>query len=644
MTSKSKAIALLVSAASCLPVCAQQNGANAAGQTQALIAFRRAPLAEFVQDPKDARLKAAVAMLGDRLGELPREIPQGKMDPAAFDLIPIVTAAVASPSRFAITFNPTSNAGGAFGYGMVMSSLFSDAATPRSLQDFVEKAMASEGHDLPRRSREYPDMRETRTPAGRLVFGPRDFESGHGYEVQFGTVEDPDAAFTALPAPSIEGLNAIVVGSFDLGALTPLANLGQMGLNHKMQEDGHGQLPLVEKLSKFGVIGDHAMKGTFELGYTKDAMRSRVRVENTGTLLEFLGLKTGKLVAKHFAPIPADAISASVGLLNFDAITNVLKELRAVGAPVDEVLGAVKERTGVDLEQDLFPALGGAGVMYSSDTCGGNGFGSTVALLGIRDREALIKAHRQLCEAAAVAMQRLAEQEEGAWAKYIKVRGWDAEGSPAFTLAFPGLPVPVEVSWAATEQWLVVAATPQALVAAVRQATGKGGKDILSRGDWRLDLGKHEYLSVTLSDTQRLIRDGYGTVTLVGSAIGNMVRSPLGAARDPGMIVPLYADLCKGVRTSVRSTYREAELLVMESDCDPSLLVNIAAASGSYGSMASFFSMLSSFGGIAKERGLNLPDLSLLAPRHETAQERAVASLRSAIEGPMVWTVGDVIR
>ncbi len=156
-------------------------------------------------------------------------------------------------------------------------------------------------------------------------------------------------------------------------------------------------------------------------------------------------------------------------------------------------------------------------------------------MMTFADRARFLAAHDKLRAAA----RSLIEQEAEEASRYIRVQAWDFEGTPMFSLRFPGLPIPLEVTYAATDRWVIAGVTPQAVMAAVRQSAGKGDKGVLSRPDmqgvWRED---RPLLSLQMSDTARNVRSGYPIAAMLGSAASNLARSPHDdKAREPGVQV-----------------------------------------------------------------------------------------------------------
>src|SRR5262249_19782929 len=124
------------------------------------------------------------------------------------------------------------------------------------------------------------------------------------------------------------------------------------------------------------------------------------------------------------------------------------------------------------------------------------------------------------------------------------------------TLRFNGIPVPLEITFALTDNWLILAPTPQAALAASRQASGKGDSGLMSNKTFSAPYpSDKKAVAITFSDTARNLAGGYTFLSLVGSAVANGVRSPTDTKRDPGLIVPVYNDLKRDIRPSIGYTY-----------------------------------------------------------------------------------------
>ena len=163
----------------------------------------------------------------------------------------------------------------------------------------------------------------------------------------------------------------------------------------------------------------------------------------------------------------------------------------------------------------------------------------------------------------------------------FRFSNFEIDGTPFTQIQVPTIPVPVEPTFSVANGWLVAGLTPQACMAAVRQVSSSGG-DITNNPSYRTAMaGTPDLTSVTFIDSARTIRDGYPYLTMLGSAVSNMVRpKSLDAPRALGMVTPLYADLIEDVKPYVNYTYWEGNDYVTEGRSDASILVNIAAMLG----------------------------------------------------------------
>lgn len=543
----------------------------ACAQVQSLFTMDRADLKSFFVDPKDQKIVAALGLLPARVDELRNEIPD--MPPEMAPVIKRVLRTIAAPARFSITFNPNNPAGGMFGYGIVLSSRVGTEGDAKALHETISGIVqdAAEDQIESKPSERFPGMTEFGLPFGLLSFGPRQAKDGWSFDIIAGSVDDPDAAFVGFTAPAIEGVSKpFVSGALDFGALTPAANF-----INTMADDAEGR-EILKRLTNAGLVGLNALKATYAFGHTAEATRGRVVVENASKLWSSIGIPKGELAAADYAAVPSDATSAMLSRADFGVVLKLIEVGRELGAPVDEFLMNFADETGVDLVTDIFSTLGGSAAIYTSDSTGGGGLGSTVAMITFSDRPKFLSAHQKLLGKA----NELRELIPDGMGRYIRVASWAHDGMPIFSVRFPGLPVPLELSWTATDRWLIAGLTPQAVIAAAKQATGKGDNGLLAIKDVAAHVKEGRALySFSYTDTARSLRDGYFALSMLGCTISNMVRSPDGE-REPGLLVPSYKELAAGAKPRIALAYWTGEKLTLDYFSDRSALVNAGAAVG----------------------------------------------------------------
>jgi len=251
---------------------------------------------------------------------------------------------------------------------------------------------------------------------------------------------------------------------------------------------------------------------------------------------------------------------------------------------VDDILKNVEMSIGLNPMDDLIDHLGHEWVSYTADSSGGGGLMSLVFLNKGANTDAL--------EETFVKMENIINSIADENAKgYIRCQEWRGEhwhtaGMKAgFTITFPGLPIPLELSLGMTDDYLIAGFTPQAVQAAVLQCSGKAHGSVLNNPRFKAGVkGQLNNVNkLAFIDMQASMARGYPMAQLLGTAVENFVRSPSDSTRDPGMVVPSYNDLRHDARGFVQITRMNGNDLVQITRSDGSWLVNIAGASGAIG-------------------------------------------------------------
>ena len=286
-------------------------------------------------------------------------------------------------------------------------------------------------------------------------------------------------------------------------------------------------------------------------------------------------LPEGGISAAHLAPVPADATWASVGRMDMEAVFNnidaLVSEYAAEQMGGGNIADLVQGMVGIDLRSGLFGALGDTQGMYASDSTGGGGLTSTVMFFSLRDAEALLQTKEQIEE---MLNAMVGAQAEG----YASIRSWERGTDEYTTLMFPGIPVPIEPTMAMNEEWLVIAATPQAAMGAMDQIAS-GTNSIASRAGIA-PLLDGTNMSVAFMDSNYFARSGYGLASMMLSGVSNGVRSPTDTAREPGPIMPVYSTFKDGIQDWVSYSTVVGDDLVTRQTQDGSAVVNLATMMG----------------------------------------------------------------
>lgn len=561
---------------------APANAAEPAFTKGSILLIEFAGMEAMMSDPKDRAMAAALAMLPARVRELPREIKQ--MPPEASRYINLGLFTLSRPARAALTYNGENPAGGFFGYGLNLSFLMGEQKAADELQAAISPLAAQSGMRIKTgKGTRFEGMSDITTPLGPASFGPRQGKDGWRYEVAVGTVENQDGVFGELPeAP--KGMTPIVRARLDGAGLTALQKMGQ-----GFAKQDPKALEGMKRMEQLGLSGGNVHKMTYVAGTTKDESVSFQVVEKAKTSSSI----TTPLAAADFALFPSDATDVMMSHGVFQGGPELIAALVEFGGPeVAEALNKFREHTGVDLQADLIGSIGTDAALYMSDTTGGGGLGSVVAMVSLKDRTKLLSALNKLAAVGNSMADRLP-----IGPGYIRVASWKDGETDLMTLRFPGLPVPLELSMGLTSKWLILSPTPQGTLAATRQASGKGDGGLMNNPVFKsVYPSDKQATSFSFSDTGYHLRDGYSLLTLVGSAVSNAVRSPTDPTREPGMTVPPFNELRKGVKPRISYSYWRGDDRVTEVHSDKSVLV---AGCGAISTLATVVPLVAIPAGIA---------------------------------------------
>ncbi|HZW11357.1 MAG TPA: hypothetical protein VFF69_15745 [Phycisphaerales bacterium] len=544
------------------------------------LTFEHDGLAEAFVDERDMALRDALAMLPDRLAELPEEIEE--MPPEAAQLAGLFLRTIAKPSRVGVTYDGTNPSGGFYGYGVIISVECRDEGEAADLQEAVlgvtEMVAEEEGVELPLEASErFEGMSEIMLPLGPISFGPREAETGWRYEIIIGTMNDPDGAFAGAPDLIAEpGFESYATATLDFSTLTPLSRMAvnMAGANAPQVRE------FVARFEEMGLVGEDALRLEYQAGNTPEAAVQTFALRDAAPRAEALSLATEPLAGEHLKVVPADAFAASISTVSFAQVDGLLAQLTEHGVPVADAIAGFEEQTGVHLVEDVLHALGGTAAFYNAESTGGGSLLSSVLLLAIEDRERFSEALQKLTDFANDAID-----SSGDPGRYVQFERWTAgEGIDLLSLRFPGLPVPLEVTFALADDWLIAGLTPQAAAAAARQATGDGDGGLPSNPRFAAAFEGHEkgVTAISFVDPAETLDDGYWLLSLGASAVSNLVRSPHEPeSRDPGMILPLYRDLAGAdIRPTLQITSWEGEDMVTRSWSDRCLWVQAGGVAG----------------------------------------------------------------
>lgn len=531
---------------------------------------------EILVSPKDARLKAAMKMLPERLAEIPGELPEEARRELPAGVFDLAAALIASPFRAAVAYDPENPLGGFFGGGLIVSFLDADKAGAEKTAGYVQSLVGLSPFK-PKPSKAIAGMSDILLPFGMVRTGPRQSSRGWAYELHVGTLPEADALLNGVEEAKEAGVRPYLRARFDAAPLEPLLEFVEV-----MAGEEPEAAEMIKAVKEAGVVGPNGVKVTHVSGYAEDRAVKVTRVKGLSAHAAKLGLSDKPVPAGAMKVIPSDAHWGTIGSFETgyfrQQIDTVMQNPEA-----REALAQFKAHTGVDPVEDLLGSVGGTGAVYVADSTGGGGLMSMVLAVGVKDKAKLGGALKKL---SGHVNEFLSSPETARG--YALVRTWTDESAPGcemHSVSFAGLPVPLEVTWSMAGDWLVAGLTPQAALVAARQASGKGDGGIGANPRIAAAMPKGEFVSFSFNDPAKTLREGYGVASMAGSAVSNLVRSRAGskgASREVGLVVPPLGDLVEGARASVSWTAWEQGDLVQRSEVDRSQIVQWAMKAGQY--------------------------------------------------------------
>ena len=355
-----------------------QGGADA--PADALVVFSGGVNA-MMPDDKDAPLREGLTLLGDRLAELPMEIPDFGAPPA---LLRMGYALLTGPMTLRLaprTAEDVEARGGA-----PISLLLH--ATPdvggRQIADTVTDMMAGGGMEL--RPSDAPGLVRTDTPAGGLYLGTTGDQRAFTLGLNATDGPRPFGA-TELPA----GIEPVMGFRADLGALSSM-------LEAAAPPDDEF-LELMDVLGRYGLAGENAMTIEAAAGYCDRHAHGVARFG--GYRRAMGGSIPGPDVlinADHLRLVPRDATRLTAGVFDLSAGLAQLEEMVEMTGEEFDLVEQIEAETGIHLQRDILDALGQRFMSYQSDTTGGGGFLSTVAMVELTDPGRLAETHAKIVD------------------------------------------------------------------------------------------------------------------------------------------------------------------------------------------------------------------------------------------------------
>ena len=564
-----------------------------AQDAEPLVDVRFQGLAQIQPASKDAAAHAALMSLGSRLRLLPREIPDFDADRKWIDAIwKLATGSGGlmiwegdEAPIVSVTLVPLGGTDG-------MMPAIGDMLDASGAAEFTMNEDGSLGLD---------------TPAGVFQLAEAQADSGRAITVRLG--EAPVASTAPLTYDLPANAEPVLSMSIEVGRMIGMAA-------ELMQEEDPRAF---EQIDRFGFLNAGDARAEVAFGAEGDAAFVTSRLTEARPWIgRFFG--QGAFAKDDFRMVPRDA--TLVGATSAD-FAWVLEVIEAISEDTGrDFVEQIREGFGIDLDSGLLSNVGPRWIYYQADSTGGGGLLSAVVLAELRDPEAF----KQTLSSALVH----GNQAGSALGRgYVRSREWQLGGSTVWSAVFPGIPVPIEPSWTIVDGWLVASATPVGLTSAV--AAIENPESVLDNPMFQQVVGDRwpgdPVVQVSFVDTARFAAKGYGSMSLVASALANAARQPFNAGAEPGTVMPAFTTLVDNVRpTGALSTW-SGDDLVQRVSMDGSALVQIAAVFGQTSGWQSMYIP-------AMGAGVLMPALG--QARQSAQRTKSSVQVRTVVQGAMI--------
>lgn len=534
------------------PAPASAPGAQPTGD---ILRVYSAGLAQFFSNPKDAGVRDALALVQPRLVELAQM--QGTM-PDPEKAIGTMWTIASSPMSLRIAATePGEN--GEPPFAVHLTSRPEDA---RALERTIVALMRDNGLEM----RSTDSGREIDTPMGPARFG----------------LDDNNTTLNLAlgePLPEMDFQIDLPGGYVPIFALHANLQHAQPFLEMALsQAPDQGQAR--EMMERAGVLGDDALILDMVVGQGEHDCYMAGSLEGARARSEALGMPEGVVLdAAFLSMIPADTTQLMAGVFDLGSMDQVLDM-----PEMQDGLNQINDQLGINIRQDIIDAIGNRAAVYQSDRTGGGGILSSVLILELDNPADFARAHKRLVNQANdfIAEQLAQNPAPGPFQPSVEIMTRRMEGVEFFTLTWPGLPIPAEISWTIQGDYLMAALSPRSLLEAMAQGQGDGGSFASSpvlAGLAGADVNRANLLSVSYTDVPRFAHQGYSLVSLLCSGLANALRTADG--EDPGIPLPPYNEFMADIRPTIMISQWQGEDLVWTGKSDSSMLVNVAGSSGS---------------------------------------------------------------
>lgn len=519
--------------------------------------------------PKDAFLLEQLTMLGQRFGEFPQQFGEEDEFPINSIQINDITTLLMAPMSLKLSF-------GATPISDEPKPIVSFTARPTD-QRVAERLAWTVRNQVSRRQIPATQTsgltRIEHDELGLIILGQR----GRNFVAVMNSEFDNVPIIPEVPGLP-EGIEPALAFKFEPAHLADF-------FNEMVIPDSPDPDLVRDFLEQIGMIGENTITIEGTLGYTEDRMLGVYRERGSARIAEPFGFPTSLTLGDDILKaIPADATSVFATVFNLEAMYDLLmsyaERFDGRRPPIEEW---VRDFTGIDLNEDYFPAIGRRLAIYQAPSTGGGSLASTVAIVEIGDADAM---RRLLSKFAEFVEQKLTPLARNT----VRFAPWKLDsGHDAWSLSFPGVPAPIEPCWMIyADKWVVKAATPSALIAAVEHLRDRNAPSFATNPHLLAESGSKpsEAIFVQYLDTAFYAQRGYGLTSIAATALSNFTRSTIDPeARIPTARIPTYNALLADLRPSIAVAKWEGDDLVTTMTADRSSTAQLAAILGNAGSL-----------------------------------------------------------
>lgn len=558
------------------------------------LSFTSAGVESFLRSPKDAWILDAVRRMESNGIQLPPELRRNfESDPKAAVAAAIIRDLLTTRIAGSVALQAPQGGGPPMPEGQ-FSFMGNARRSGRSLEPSMIDAMRLSGAwsgFTPDSAR--PGFRTFAPDEGpRIWFGTLDMAGGSATVLSVGRPPSGDAPDLARFGIA-KGVEPQFTFEIDFEPLQPF--LGMASVMLPPGPDGKSPLEQSGLISKTPMI--------LRAVATNDGTDGRIdaRLVNGAKALAFDDAMRAMTIAPaDLQWIPADARTAIVGKADWRKTLNTLIDQYNAQAAIfgdgeedfedgmsgegksadnDGAAGGsnegvadrwVKDNLGLDLRRDVIAPLGDLVVIQSPASLGGGLFGSA-AIVTLRDSKTMTATLDRLSKL----MSREPEMSKNG----IGMRARSHPGCDAlYSLSVAGIPLPIQLTIGIGNGALAMGLSPQAVISALAQAKAKSS--IVDHAGFKMIGGAalvKDAHSIGWFDATATMRDGYGALLGLATALDNAMLPQDGATTALSTLVPTVDQLAAGAKPSILVGRVDGDDLAWTYRCDGSFSVQTAA-------------------------------------------------------------------